>query len=65
MEYLRRGMDMVHYSIAFRRFRLEVMRDILPVVLNVGLGLIFLLIVYKIVMKIRRVRAGYRMVEEA
>ncbi|MCL2204629.1 MAG: gluconolactonase [Defluviitaleaceae bacterium] len=52
--YLRRGMDMVHFSIAFRRHRLEVMQGILPTVFNVGTGLIGLLLVYKITKAVRR-----------
>ncbi|MCL2364148.1 MAG: NHL repeat-containing protein [Defluviitaleaceae bacterium] len=52
--YLRRGMDMVHYSIAFRRHRMEIMQDILPVVFNVATALMGLFIVYKIVKVVKR-----------
>jgi hypothetical protein len=54
MYYLRRGMDMMHYSIAFRRHRLEVMQNILPTVFNVGTGLLALLVVYKVVKRVKR-----------
>ncbi|MCL2187879.1 MAG: NHL repeat-containing protein [Defluviitaleaceae bacterium] len=48
MYYLRRGMDLIHFSIAFRRHRLDVMQNILPTVFTVGTALIGLFIVYKI-----------------
>jgi hypothetical protein len=54
MYYLKRGMDLVHYSIAFRRHRLEVMQGALPVAMNVGVGLVALLVLYKIVRGVRR-----------
>ena len=52
--YLRRGMDMVHYSIAFRRHRMETMQQILPTVFNVGTVLAGLFIVYKLTKVIKR-----------
>jgi hypothetical protein len=48
MYYLRRGMDLVHYSIAFRRHRLDVMQNILPTAFTVGTVLLGLFFVYKI-----------------
>jgi hypothetical protein len=52
--YLRRGMDMVHYSIAFRRHRLDVMQRILPNVFTAGTVLIGLGIAYSIFKRIKR-----------
>ncbi|MCL2500440.1 MAG: NHL repeat-containing protein [Defluviitaleaceae bacterium] len=54
MYYLHRGMDMVHYSIAFRRHRLEVLQGVLPTVFTVGTGLVGLLIAYKIFKVVKR-----------
>jgi hypothetical protein len=54
MYYLRRGMDMMHYSIAFRRHRLEVMQDVLPTVFTTVTVLVGLLVVYKLVKGIRK-----------
>jgi hypothetical protein len=54
MYYLRRGMDTVHYSIAFRRHRMEVMQGVLPTVFTVGTSLVGLLIAYKIFKVIKR-----------
>jgi hypothetical protein len=42
MYYLERGMDFHHYSIAFRRHRIEVMHGALPTVLSGGLAFVFL-----------------------
>jgi DNA-binding beta-propeller fold protein YncE len=61
MYYLDRGMDMHHYSIAFRRHRIEVMRGALPSVLTGGLTLVLLLVIVKLGKKIkayRRERGG-------
>jgi hypothetical protein len=54
MEYLRQGMDVRYYSIAFRRHRLDRMQDILPNVLSGGLGILVLYSCFKVVRKIRR-----------
>jgi hypothetical protein len=54
MYYLRRGMDLTHFSIAFRRHRIDVMQQILPTAFTVGTGLVGLLILYKVVKTIRR-----------
>jgi hypothetical protein len=53
MYYLRRGMDMVHFSIAFRRNRLDVMQGILPTAFTIGSALIGLLVVYKVFKRVR------------
>ena len=54
MYYLRRGMDLVHFSIAFRRNRLDVMQNVLPVVINAGLGLLGVFLLYKVGKVIRK-----------
>jgi hypothetical protein len=54
MYYLRRGMDMTHYSIAFRRNRLDVMQNILPHVFTGGTVLLGLLLAYKVFKVIKR-----------
>jgi hypothetical protein len=51
MYYLNRGMDMHHYSIAFRRHRIEVMHGALPVILTGGLALVVLIVGVKIAKK--------------
>jgi len=38
MEYLQRGMDVRYYSVALRRFRTEILSEVLPYVLTVGLA---------------------------
>jgi hypothetical protein len=53
MYYLRRGMDLVHFSIAFRRHRLDVMQGILPTAFTVGSVLVGLLVAYKIFKHVR------------
>jgi len=54
MYYLRRGMDMMHYSIAFRRHRLDVMQNILPMAFTVGTVLAGLFIAYKLIKVVRK-----------
>jgi hypothetical protein len=54
MYYLRRGMDLVHYSIAFRRNRMDVMQNALPHVFSVGTALIGLFFAYKIVRFVKK-----------
>ena len=51
MYYLRRGMDIRHFSVAFRRNRLEVMQVVLPNVLTGASVLAFIFVIYKIVRK--------------
>jgi len=48
MYYLRRGMDMRHYSVAFRRYRLDRMQVILPATLTGGMIFAGLIVVYKL-----------------
>jgi hypothetical protein len=54
MYYLRRGMDVRNYSLAFRRNRIDVMQDTLPNILTGGVVLLVLLNGYKIVRKIKK-----------
>jgi len=54
MYYLRRGMDVRYYSVAFRRHRLDRMQHVLPNVLTAGIALAVVLITLKIVLKIRK-----------
>ena len=58
MDYLRRGMDMRYYSLAFIRHRNVVMRESLTVVLTVMMAAIALLILYKIYGLVQRIRLG-------
>jgi len=48
MYYLRRGMDMRHFSIAFRRHRLDIMQDVMPTALTVGAVLVAAYIVFRL-----------------
>jgi len=52
MYYLRRGMDLRYFSVAFRRNRLDQMQTVLPIVLTGGMGLIGAFVAYKIVKRI-------------
>lgn len=54
MYYLRRGMDLTHFSIAFRRHRLDVMQSVLPTIMTVGTVLAGLFVLYKIIKVVRR-----------
>lgn len=49
MEYLERGMDVRHFSVAFRRNRLDVMQGTLPNILTAGTVLFVLFLVIKVV----------------
>ena len=60
MEYLRHGMDVRYFSIAFRRHRLDVMQETLPNVFTGGAVLIGLLAGIKIVRKVKRKGATHR-----
>jgi DNA-binding beta-propeller fold protein YncE len=53
MYYLKRGMDVRYYSVAFRRNRLDVMQGTLPNILTGGVILIGLYAGVKIVLKIK------------
>jgi len=54
MYYLRRGMDIRYYSVAFRRNRLDVMQDTLPNVLTAGAILAGVIVVARLVLRIRK-----------
>ena len=57
MDYLRRGMDMRYYSLAFVRLRNEILRESLTYILTGGMVLIGLLIlrkIYRVVRKYKR-----------
>jgi hypothetical protein len=54
MYYLQRGMDMMHYSIAFRRHRMDVMQNVLPGVFMGASILIVLGVAFKIGLVIRK-----------
>jgi len=54
MQYLRRGMDLRHYSVAFRRNRMEVMQNILPNMLTGGAVLIVAYVAFSIFRKKRK-----------
>jgi hypothetical protein len=54
MYYLRRGMDMMHYSIAFRRNRMDVMQTVLPRVFLGGTIALALAAAVKIGLVIRK-----------
>ncbi|MCL1846210.1 MAG: NHL repeat-containing protein [Defluviitaleaceae bacterium] len=60
MYYLYRGMDMQHYSIAFRRHRIDVMHEALPAVLTVGIVLIAIVAGLRILVKVK----GYQTAED-
>ncbi|MCL1845904.1 MAG: gluconolactonase [Defluviitaleaceae bacterium] len=62
MEYLRQGMDVRYFSIAFRRNRLDVMQGTLPNVFTAGMLLVVLFVGGKIYY---RVKFGKREEEEA
>ncbi|MCL2048013.1 MAG: gluconolactonase [Defluviitaleaceae bacterium] len=53
MEYLSHGMDIRYYSVAFRRYRLDEMQGILPVILSGGLLLFVALTAINIFRKIK------------
>jgi len=53
MYYLRRGMDVRYYSVAFRRNRIDVMQDILPNILTGGMLIIALYSGFKIYRKVK------------
>ncbi len=57
MLYLRRGMNRAYYSVAFKRWRNETLRDNISWVLTLVLVLVALGLVYAKVIKPRRVRA--------
>ena len=54
MYYLRRGMDVRYYSVAFRRNRLDVMQNILPNILTGGMILAVGVIVLKVALKLKK-----------
>lgn len=54
MYYLRRGMDIRYYSVAFRRNRLDRMQTTLPNLLTGAAGLLVLYVAYKVVMRFRK-----------
>jgi len=54
MYYLRRGMDIRYYSVAFRRNRLDVMQDTLPNVLTAGAILAGVIVVVRLVLRMRK-----------
>ncbi|MCL2457114.1 MAG: hypothetical protein FWD19_06170, partial [Defluviitaleaceae bacterium] len=54
MEFLRQGMDVRYFSVAFRRHRLDRMQDILPNILSGGLAIFVLYSCFRVVRKIRR-----------
>jgi DNA-binding beta-propeller fold protein YncE len=54
MYYLRRGMDMRYYSVAFRRNRLDVMQETLPGVLTGAMILAGVLVAVKIALRFRK-----------
>jgi hypothetical protein len=56
MLYLRAGNDLRYYSVAFRRYRNEVLNESLPTVLTVGFIAIFAIIALRITLKIIRKR---------
>lgn len=51
--YLRRGMDLRNFSLAFRRHRLDVLQDVLPNVLTAGTALVVLFAGYKVFRKFK------------
>lgn len=55
MEYLRRGMDVRYFSIAFRRNRLDVMQGSLPNIFTAGMVLVIAYVGFRIV---RRIKSG-------
>ena len=55
MEYLRRGMDIDYYSIAFRRWRTELLRENINFILTAGLVTVILISGYMIFIKKRKV----------
>ena len=54
MEYLRHGMDVRYFSLAFRRHRLDVMQETLPSVFTGGAVVVGLFVVVKIIRTIKR-----------
>ena len=54
MYYLRRGMDIRYFSVAFRRNRVDVMRDILPNALTGGSVLAAAYIVFRVYKRVRK-----------
>jgi len=61
MQYLRRGMDRQHYSIAFRRWRNEILKDNIGWILTVAVGG---LLAYAVIRTISRRRRGDTAVDE-
>lgn len=54
MTYLRRGMNREYYSVAFKRWRNDLLRDNISWVLSVVIALIALIVVWKKIIKPRR-----------
>ncbi|MCL2287449.1 MAG: NHL repeat-containing protein [Firmicutes bacterium] len=54
MYYLRRGMDVRYYSVAFRRHRLDTMQNVLPTVLTIAVFIPVIVIIAKIVLRFRK-----------
>ncbi|MBO5283587.1 MAG: gluconolactonase, partial [Lachnospiraceae bacterium] len=59
MHYLKLGMNRKYYSIAFKRYRNEILKENLSLIMTVVIVLIVLLIVYKKYLK-RIIRAKFR-----
>lgn len=59
MEYFRLGMNRKFYSIAYKRYRNEVMKDNMAVILTAGTILVLLYIIYRTARKLRA-RGKYR-----
>ncbi|MCL1878477.1 MAG: gluconolactonase [Defluviitaleaceae bacterium] len=58
MEYLRQGMDVRYFSIAFRRNRLDVMQGALPNIFTAGSVLVVLFVAYKIFYRVKFGKEG-------
>jgi len=61
MYYLQRGMDRQHYSIAFRRWRNDILKENIGWILTVAIGGI---LAYVVVRGVLRRRRGYVEIDE-
>ena len=60
MEYLRLGMDKDYYSIAYKRWRNEILSENLPWILTTGVVVVAVLVTGSIVKNHRRRKGGDR-----
>ena len=58
MEYLQKGYDKKYYSVAYKRYRTEVLKENLPMVFMIGSILVVLYIVWRVYKKVKERRGA-------